>query len=186
MIRKTFFTAAIGVGLLMIGLSAASPVVATPSAPAVIAYDIVYVRQPRNGDTQHMIWPEVFHPGTLEPGSDLILLHPNGTEEVLIDTGVPGVVTGTPKLSDYGTFAVDNMEVLPDASGNSNIVGAQQVALALYYVDELAGGSVGQPGRRARQGHRSGDGRLHGESGHDAGVQGGRLPGVQRRGERPG
>ncbi len=59
-------------------------------------------------------------------------------EQVLIDTGVPGIVTGIPKLSDYGTFAVDNMEVLPDASGNSNIVGAQQVALALYYVDELA------------------------------------------------
>jgi len=59
-------------------------------------------------------------------------------EEILIDTGVPGVVTGTPKLSDYGTFAVDNMEVLLDASGNSNIVGAQQVAMALYYVDELA------------------------------------------------
>ena len=59
-------------------------------------------------------------------------------EEILIDTGVPGIVTGTPKLSDYGTFAVDNMEVLPDASGNSNIVGAQQVAMALYYVDELA------------------------------------------------
>lgn len=47
-------------------------------------------------------------------------------EEVLIDTGVPGIVTGTPKLSDYGTFAADNMEVLPDASGSSNIVGAQQ------------------------------------------------------------
>ena len=45
-----------------------------------------------------------------------------------MDTGVPGVVTGTPKLSDYGTNARDNMEVLPDASGNSNIVGAQQVA----------------------------------------------------------
>ena len=60
-------------------------------------------------------------------------------EEVLIDTGGPGIVTGTPKISDYGTFAVDHTEgFLPDASCNSNIVGAQQVAMALNYVDELA------------------------------------------------
>jgi len=59
-------------------------------------------------------------------------------DEVLIDTGVPGVVLGTPKLSDYGTFALDNLEVQPDASGNSNIVGAHQIAMTLYYVDELA------------------------------------------------
>ena len=45
-------------------------------------------------------------------------------EEILIDTGVSAIVCGTPKLSDYGTFTVDNMEVLPDASGNSNIADA--------------------------------------------------------------
>ena len=59
-------------------------------------------------------------------------------EETLIDTGVPGVVLGTPKLSEYGTFAMDELQVQPDASGNMNIVGAHQVAMALYYVDELA------------------------------------------------
>ena len=59
-------------------------------------------------------------------------------EEILIDTGVPGIVLGTPKLSDYGTFVMDNLEVQPDASGNANIVGAHSVAMALYYVDELA------------------------------------------------
>ena len=32
-------------------------------------------------------------------------------EEILYDTGVPGMVLGTPKLSDYGTFALDEMEV---------------------------------------------------------------------------
>ena len=59
------------------------------------------------------------------------------TEEMLIDTGVPGVLTGIPRLGDYGTFAIDDMAVEPDASGNSNIVGAHEITLALYYVDEL-------------------------------------------------
>jgi len=58
-------------------------------------------------------------------------------EEVLIDTGVPGVLNGVPRLGDYGTFAIDEMSVAPDASGNSNIVGAHEITLALYYVDEL-------------------------------------------------
>jgi hypothetical protein len=60
------------------------------------------------------------------------------TEEILIDTGVPGVLSGTPKLGDYGAFALDNMAVAVDASGNMNIVGAREVTMALYYVDELA------------------------------------------------
>jgi hypothetical protein len=60
------------------------------------------------------------------------------TEEILIDTGVPGVLSGTPRLGDYGTFALDDMAVAPDASGNMNIVGAREVTMALYYVDELA------------------------------------------------
>jgi hypothetical protein len=59
------------------------------------------------------------------------------TEEVLIDTGVPGVLSGVPRLGDYGTFAIDDMTVAPDASGNANIVGAHEITLALYYVDEL-------------------------------------------------
>jgi len=59
-------------------------------------------------------------------------------EEVLIDTGVPGVVTGTPKLSDYGTIALDDIVIQPDASGNANIVSAHEVTMGLYYVDELA------------------------------------------------
>jgi hypothetical protein len=57
--------------------------------------------------------------------------------EVLIDTGVPGVLNGVPRLGDYGTFAIDDMTVAPDASGNANIVGAHEITLALYYVDEL-------------------------------------------------
>ncbi len=59
-------------------------------------------------------------------------------EEILHDTGVPGIVLGTPKLGDYGTIALDDIQVQPDASGNMNIAGANEVAMALYYVDELA------------------------------------------------
>ncbi|MEM6573584.1 MAG: hypothetical protein AAF736_04895 [Pseudomonadota bacterium] len=49
------------------------------------SYDIVYVRQPRFGDLINTIWPEVFHPGRLDAGADLMLLHPDGSEEVLVD-----------------------------------------------------------------------------------------------------
>jgi len=50
-----------------------------------VDYDIVYVRQPRFGDNQNTTWPEIFHPGRIDPGADLVLLHPDGSEEILID-----------------------------------------------------------------------------------------------------
>ena len=53
----------------------------------VVDYDIVYVRQPRFGDNVNTTWPEVFHPAEIDPGADLMLLHPNGSEEVLVDGG---------------------------------------------------------------------------------------------------
>ena len=64
-------------------------------APASIAtdkavkydYDIVYVRAPRRGDNKQIAWAEVFSPLRGEPGSDLMLLHPDGTEEVLVAAG---------------------------------------------------------------------------------------------------
>src|SRR6516225_2279704 len=46
-------------------------------------YDIVYVRAPRN-DRDRSRWAEVGDPRTMEPGSDLMLLHPDGNEEVLV------------------------------------------------------------------------------------------------------
>ncbi len=59
-------------------------------------------------------------------------------EEIMYDTGVPGVLTGTMKLADYGFFAVDDMVIAPDAAGNMNIVSAHEIAMTLFYVDELA------------------------------------------------
>jgi len=50
-----------------------------------VDYDIVYVRQPRFGDNDNTTWPEIFHPARIDPGADLVLLHPDGSEEVLVD-----------------------------------------------------------------------------------------------------
>jgi len=51
-------------------------------------YDIVYVRAPRNGDKVGTNWPEISNPVYMDPGADLMLLHPDGTEEVLVKGGV--------------------------------------------------------------------------------------------------
>ncbi len=47
-------------------------------------YDIVYVRAPRRDPTGKSRWAEVGDPRTMEPGADLVLLHPDGKEEVLV------------------------------------------------------------------------------------------------------
>jgi hypothetical protein len=56
-----------------------------------LPYDLIYVRQPRFGDNTNTIWPEVFHPARLDPGADLMRLHPDGTEELLVAGGNGGV-----------------------------------------------------------------------------------------------
>ncbi len=84
--RRTFGAERV-LGALL--LAAAWPPLARASA---VTYDIVYVRQPRYGDTTNTIWPEVFHPAILDPGADLVLLHPDGSEEVLVAAG-NGAVT---------------------------------------------------------------------------------------------
>lgn len=51
-------------------------------------YDIVYVRAKRAGDKVHKrYYTDIATPVTLEPGADLMLLHPDGTEEVLVEGG---------------------------------------------------------------------------------------------------
>jgi hypothetical protein len=47
-------------------------------------YDIVYVRGKRRHDYKEAAWAEFSRPTTMEPGADLMLLHPDGTEEVLV------------------------------------------------------------------------------------------------------
>jgi hypothetical protein len=56
--------------------------------PAVkLDYDIVYVRAPRRGDDVGTNWAEISSPLFMDPGADLMLLHPDGTEEVLVAGG---------------------------------------------------------------------------------------------------
>ena len=54
-------------------------------------FDIVYVRQVRFGDDINTLWPEVFHPARMDAGADLVLLHPDGSEEILVDCMICGV-----------------------------------------------------------------------------------------------
>ncbi|HKB40084.1 MAG TPA: hypothetical protein VKD72_26850, partial [Gemmataceae bacterium] len=55
-------------------------------------YDIVYVRAPRfvpgrGGKQRPSAWPEIAHPTNIDPGYDLMLLHPDGKEELLVEGG---------------------------------------------------------------------------------------------------
>lgn len=114
---------------MMRGVVAQPPTVAAQSAVLVaepLPYDIVYVRQPRRGDNEHVIWPEVFHPATLEPGSDLMLLHANGSEEILVDA-TDGAVTD-PFVSFDGLWVyyayVHDATVTNDQRGQLPVSGA--------------------------------------------------------------
>jgi hypothetical protein len=50
-------------------------------------YDLVYVRVPRQGDDVHPLFAEVFHPTAMDAGGDLMLLHPDGSEDLLVSGG---------------------------------------------------------------------------------------------------
>jgi hypothetical protein len=57
-------------------------------------FDIVYVRARRAGDKVHKrFFTDFSSPVTLEPGADLMLLHPDGSEELLVPGGETGSVT---------------------------------------------------------------------------------------------
>lgn len=63
-----------------------------PCLARAVDYDIAYVRAPRYGDTTVTRWPEVKDPITLESGTDLVLLHPDGSQELLVAGGTDGAV----------------------------------------------------------------------------------------------
>jgi hypothetical protein len=55
-------------------------------------YDIVYVRAPRAGDEViKRFYTDFSQPVTMEPGADLMLLHPDGREELLVRGGAGSV-----------------------------------------------------------------------------------------------
>ena len=68
------------------------PAIATDGAVRY-DYDIVYVRAQRAGDTvQKPFYMEIARPVYMTPNADLMLLHPDGSEEVLVSSGVKGAV----------------------------------------------------------------------------------------------
>ena len=67
-------------------------------------YPIVYVRTPRKGDDVNSMWAEIAHPVQMDPGGDLMLLQPDGSEEVLVEGG-KGSVTD-PVISLDGEWVI--------------------------------------------------------------------------------
>lgn len=90
--------------LAFVSLATAQPPAADVSGPINVTpkplaadktikldYDIVYVRAPRNGDKVGTNWPEISNPVYMDAGADLMLLHPDGSEEVLVKGGAGSV-----------------------------------------------------------------------------------------------
>ena len=92
--------------LLMIAVVVCGSVLAAPKEPLFLKilnteirpiatdnsvkwdYDIVYVRAPRAGDEVHKrFYTDFSAPITMEPGADLMLLRPDGSEELLVKGG---------------------------------------------------------------------------------------------------
>jgi len=67
-------------------------------------YPVVYVRTPRQGDDVKSTWAEIAHPVLMDAGGDLMLLNPDGTEEVLVKGG-RGSVTD-PVISLDGEWVI--------------------------------------------------------------------------------
>jgi hypothetical protein len=87
--------------ILALSLAAAQPDVSGPinvspkhvsTDPTLkLDYDLVYVRAPRKGDAVGTNWPEIANPVFMDAGADLVLLRPDGTEEVLVAGGAGSV-----------------------------------------------------------------------------------------------
>ena len=88
-------------------------------------YDIVYVRAQRAGDKVHKrFYTDIATPVTLEPGADLMLLHPDGTEELLVEGG-KGAVTDPTVSFDGQSVYYTLIHTLENANaGQSPTLGA--------------------------------------------------------------
>ena len=82
-------------------------------------YDIVYVRTPRKNNLPHSSrWPDASLPMNVDAGGDLMLLHPDGSEERLVEGG-KGSVTD-PHVSFDGEWVFyAKFEDLSDRKGQS-------------------------------------------------------------------
>src|ERR1043165_5032439 len=83
-------------------------------------YDIVYVRTPRKGNAPHSSrWADASLPMNVDAGGDLMLLHPDGSEERLVEGGT-GSVTD-PFVSFDGEWVFySQFEDLKDRKGRGS------------------------------------------------------------------
>jgi hypothetical protein len=81
-------------------------------------YDLVYIRTPRKGNAPHSSrWPDASLPLNVDAGGDLMLLHPDGSEELLV-AGGKGSVTD-PSVSFDGEWVYySRFEDLTDRTGH--------------------------------------------------------------------
>ena len=70
-----------------LGSAVSAPITVSPGTNGTIDYDIIYIRYPRDGDINSVYMPDGEHPYSIELGADLALLHPDGSEDILIDCG---------------------------------------------------------------------------------------------------
>ena len=69
-----------------------------------VDYDIVYSRFPRDGDENRIKMPEVFDPIRVPSGVDLMLLHPDGSEEVLVPGGDGAIIDPTVSYDGHWVY----------------------------------------------------------------------------------
>ena len=116
------------------------------SCEAAVDYDIVYVRQVRAGDLQNTTWPEIFHPGRLDAGADLMLLHPDGSEEILVDctdcSVTDPVVSFDAEWVYYSLFHDQRREALNGQRGDLPFAGADifRIHLRTREIEQLTFG----------------------------------------------
>jgi hypothetical protein len=80
-------------------------------------YDIVYIRTPRKGNAPHSSrWPDATLPLNVDAGGDLMLLHPDGSEERLV-AGAKGSVTDPSVSFDAEWVYYAQFEDLTDRKG---------------------------------------------------------------------
>lgn len=119
-----------------------SPTIQAGTNP--VDFDIVYVRQVRFGDDVNTTWPEVFHPAKMDAGADLVLLHPNGSEEILVDCMICGVtdpfVSFDAQWVYYSLF--HDLTQLNTQRGNLPLLGADifRINLATREIQQLTHG----------------------------------------------
>ncbi len=90
---KSFKLSILLTGMLWVSvysLSYTSTATAAIQSLSDLDYDIVYVRYPRRGDLSDVELPDGESPYSIEPGADLMLLRPNGEEEILVDCRAEG------------------------------------------------------------------------------------------------